>query len=113
MGVHGGRQICRGLRHWSYTISFILLISFLSSLIYPLLIFSISLSISYRISSILFPSPVLRVVKGARLVAVATANHDNAKNFGEKFGFERCYDSYDSLVADEDVHVVCVAAHCF
>lgn len=47
--------------------------------------------------------------EGARLRAVASRTLDKAASFGESYGFERHYGSYEELFADDQVDIVYVA----
>lgn len=51
----------------------------------------------------------LRIVEDAHLLAVASRTERKAKQFGEKFGVERRYGSYEELAFDKDVDVVYIA----
>ena len=42
--------------------------------------------------------------------AAASRSHERAKDFAEKWGFEKAYGSYEELVEDAEVELVYVAA---
>ena len=41
-------------------------------------------------------------------MAVAASDGERAEKFAKKFGFERSYDNYESLVKDSEVDIVCL-----
>lgn len=45
----------------------------------------------------------------AQLVAVASHNTRNAKNFANKFSIDKAYDSYDKLLNDKDVDAIYIS----
>ena len=50
----------------------------------------------------------------ARALAVASRNGERSRRFASEFGFEKSYDSYESLVSDPEVEVVyIVVPHAF
>ncbi len=51
----------------------------------------------------------LSLLPNANLYAAASRNLDNAKEFGEEFGFEKAYGSYQEMVDDQDVDIVYIA----
>lgn len=48
----------------------------------------------------------LSVMSDARLLAVGSRGQDSADRFGDRFGAERRYDSYEALAADPDIDAV-------
>lgn len=44
-----------------------------------------------------------------KLVAVGSRNQETAKTFGERWGAERSYDSYEALLADEQVQAIYIS----
>ena len=51
----------------------------------------------------------LKLVPGANLMAVGSRSSDTAKDFGNRFGAERCYSSYADLASDPDVDIIYIA----
>lgn len=47
--------------------------------------------------------------EGAECYAVAARNYDRAKEFAEKYGFEKAYGSYEELVSDPQVELIYIA----
>ena len=47
--------------------------------------------------------------EGEKLVAVASRDLEKAKEFGEKYGAEKCYGSYNEIYNDEDVDSVYIS----
>ena len=48
-------------------------------------------------------------LSGAKLHACASRSEDSAKNFAEKHGFAKHYDTYEGLCGDSDVDVIYIA----
>ena len=51
----------------------------------------------------------LKLVSGARLLAVASRNKNNAENFAKDFEAQNVYDTYQGLVNDANVDVIYIA----
>lgn len=51
----------------------------------------------------------LKTLQDAELTAVASRTPGKAEAFAERFSVDTCYDTYEALLADEDVDVVYVA----
>jgi 1,5-anhydro-D-fructose reductase (1,5-anhydro-D-mannitol-forming) len=54
-------------------------------------------------------APAARLARDTRLVAVCSRDLSRAQAYATDFGFERAYDSYSALLADDDVAVVYLA----
>lgn len=51
----------------------------------------------------------LEYVEDAQLVAIASRNIENANMFGDMFGIEKRYNSYEELAKDKDIDVVYIS----
>lgn len=51
----------------------------------------------------------LKLLSNARLYATASRDLSRAREFGNEFGFERAYGSYEEMVADPNVDIVYIA----
>ena len=60
--------------------------------------------------------PAMKKAAGCDLYAIAGRNPEKARQFQQKFGFEKAYDSYDALLADPQVEAVYIplpnSLHC-
>ena len=53
--------------------------------------------------------PAIRESKNSHLLAVASRNFINAKNYAKKHNIERFYGSYEDLLEDKDIDVVYIS----
>jgi predicted dehydrogenase len=51
----------------------------------------------------------LKSLEDAEIYAVASRSEERAKEFGDKYGIEKCYGSYEELINDEQVEVIYIA----
>lgn len=51
----------------------------------------------------------LKLVEGSKLYAVASRSQEKADQFGQLFEVENCYDSYEKLARDPNIHAVYIA----
>lgn len=54
-------------------------------------------------------SDMLKELEGAEIYAVASRTEEKSRDFGQRYGAEKCYGSYEALVRDEQVDVIYVA----
>lgn len=50
--------------------------------------------------------PAMQKADGVALTGVASRSREKAEAFAQEFGFERAYDSYESMLADPDIEAI-------
>lgn len=48
----------------------------------------------------------VRRIANVNLVAISDVNYDLAKKHAARFGIEKCYENYDDLIADPEIHAI-------